>query len=126
MAELCPVPLHDWSAQICEGATLNDLDPQAIAFARQEYKKKHPNLAAEVDGWDDATFLNKAKVCINGKITRTAIILLGKNESEHFLSPGIARITWVLKDEQGIEKDYQHFEPPLLLAVDQVFAKSAT
>jgi ATP-dependent DNA helicase RecG len=116
-------PMQDWSAQICNGATLNDLEPTAIAFARQEYKKKHPALAAEVDGWDDTTFLNKAKVCINGQITRTAIILLGKNESEHFLSPGIARISWVLKDEQGVEKDYQHFGPPLILAVDQVFAK---
>jgi Predicted transcriptional regulator containing an HTH domain and an uncharacterized domain shared with the mammalian protein Schlafen len=32
--------LEDWSAQICEGATSDDLDPDAIAFARQEYKKK--------------------------------------------------------------------------------------
>jgi len=31
--------------------------------------------------------LNKAKVIIKGKITRTAIILLGKPESEHFISP---------------------------------------
>lgn len=116
-------PDQDWSAQICDGASLNDLDPQAIAFARQEYKKKHPGLATEVDVWDDMTFLNKAKVCINGRITRTAIILLGRNESEHYLSPAIARITWVLKDEHGIEKDYQHFGPPLILAVDQVFAK---
>jgi len=80
-------------------------------------------LAPEVDGWDDLTFLNKAKVCINGRITRTAIILLGRNESEHYLSPGIARITWVLKDEKGIEIDYEHFGPPLILAVDQVFSK---
>ena len=29
----------------------------------------------------------------------------------------------MLKDEQGIEKDYHHFGPPLILAVDQVFAK---
>jgi ATP-dependent DNA helicase RecG len=114
---------EDWSAQICDGATLNDLDPKAIAFAREEFKKKHPGLAVEVDSWDYVTFLNKAKVCINGRITRSAIILLGKNEAEHFLSPGIARITWVLKDEHGVEKDYQHFGPPLLLAVDQVFAK---
>ena len=132
---LCPLNLHeieqirkqavqdDWSARICEGATLNDLDPKAIAFARQEYKKKNPNLAAEVDAWSDETFLNKAKVCIGGKITRTAIILLGSNEADHFLSPAIARITWVLKDQDGIEKDYQHFSPPFILAVDQVFAK---
>ena len=77
----------------------------------------------EVDRWDDLTFLNKAKVCINGRITRTAIILLGRNEAEHYLSPGIARITWVLKDEKGIEIDYEHFGPPLILAVDQVFSK---
>ncbi len=84
----------DWSAVICDGATLKDLEPAAIAFARQEYKKKNPNLAAEVDVWSDETFLNKAKVCIDGKVTRTAIILLGKPESEHFLSPAVAQITW--------------------------------
>ena len=121
--KLLSAPAEDWSAQICPGASLNDLDPQAIAFARQEYRKKHPALAGEMDGWDDLTFLNKAKVSINGRITRTAIILLGKNESEHYLSPGIARISWVLKDEHGVEKDYHHFGPPLILAVDQVFAR---
>ena len=29
----------------------------------------------------------------------------------------------MLKDEHGVEKDYQHFGPPFILAVDQVFAK---
>jgi ATP-dependent DNA helicase RecG len=76
-----------------------------------------------VDRWNDTTFLNKAKVCIEGKITRAAVILLGKSESEHFLFPAIARITWVLKDTDGTERDYQHFGPPLILAVDQVFAR---
>lgn len=118
--------LEDWSAQICEGATISDLDPQAIDFARTQFKEKHksnPNLALEVDQWDDATFLNKAKVCINCKITRAAVILLGKGESERFIYPAIARITWILKDENNIEKDYQHFGPPLILAVEQVFSR---
>ena len=44
---------EDWTAQICDGATLGDLDPQAIAFARQEFKKKHSALASEVDQWDE-------------------------------------------------------------------------
>ncbi len=114
---------EDWSVQVCEGAELHDLDPQAIAFARQEYIKKRLSLAAEVDEWDDSTFLNKAKLCVCGRITRTAVILLGRNETEHFLSPAIARITWLLKDADGAEKDYQHFGPPLILAVDQVFAR---
>lgn len=121
--KLMSAPTEDWSAQICPGATLADLDARAIEFGRLEYRKKHPALAYDVGDWDNLSFLNKAKVCINGQITRTAILLLGKSESEHYLSPAIARITWLLKDEHGVEKDYQHFGPPLILAVDQVFAK---
>ncbi|MBA1336323.1 MAG: Transcriptional regulator [Firmicutes bacterium] len=62
----------DWSAKICYGATLEDLDKAAIKKARIEYKKKNPKLADEVDKWDDTIFLDKAKLTINGKITRTA------------------------------------------------------
>lgn len=114
---------EDWSAQICEGATINDLDPRAIALARRNYSRKTPTLAGEAEHWDDVTFLNKAKITISGEITRSALILLGKNEAEHFLEPAIARLTWVLRDNRKIEKDYAHFSPPLLLAVDQVFDK---
>lgn len=115
--------LEDWSARIVEGATLADLDSAAIKRAREEFKKKNAGLAAEVDDWDDTTFLNKAKVCIAGKITRTAIILLGKPESEVMLSPAISQITWVLKDERGVEIDYAHFHPPLLVNTEAVFGK---
>ncbi len=113
---------EDWSAEICDGATLNDLDNKAIAFARQEYKQKHPALANEVDQWDDLTFLNKAKVCINGKITRTALLLLGKPESAHHLAPAHPQLTWILKDNDGMERDYKHYPPPFLLAVDALLA----
>jgi len=110
----------DWSAGICEDATVEDLDQTAIDRARNNYKKKFPHKSADVDGWDEITFLNKAKVTIQGKITRAAIILLGKDESEHFLSPSLAKISWLLKDDHNIDKDYQHFGPPFLLAVDAV------
>jgi ATP-dependent DNA helicase RecG len=115
--------MEDWSASICEGATIVDLDLEAIALARQNYSEKNPKIAREAAQWDDATFLNKAKVCISGGITRAAIILLGKNEAEHFVSPAVARITWLLRDDRAIEKDYAHFGPPLLLAVDRVFTR---
>jgi ATP-dependent DNA helicase RecG len=115
--------MEDWSAAICEGATISDLDPEAITLARRNFAKKNPMIAGEAGRWDDGTFLNKAKVCISGGITQTAIILLGKKEAEHFVSPAIARITWLLRDDWKVEKDYAHFSPPLLLAVDQVFAK---
>ncbi|AQQ71172.1 Divergent AAA domain protein [Limihaloglobus sulfuriphilus] len=114
---------EDWSAKICEDATISDLSEGAIDKARSEYKKKNPGLSEEVDSWEDTTFLNKAKITIQGKVTNSAIILLGKSESEHFLSPSIAQMTWILKSESGIEKDYEHFRPPFLINVERLFNK---
>lgn len=74
-----------------------------------------------MSNWDDKTFLNKAKITIKGKITRTAIILLGKEESEHFINPSEAEIRWILKDERGVERDYLIVGSPMLLAVDKIY-----
>ncbi len=114
---------EDWSAQICPDATLNDLEPAAVAKARHEYKNKFPHLADDVEHWDDSTFLNKAKVTRNGQITRAAIILLGRDEAEHHLSPAIAKITWVLRNEAGADRDYEHFGPPFILNTDAMLSK---
>lgn len=113
----------DWTAQVCERATLDDLDPAAIAKARQEYKVKFPTKAAEVDRWDDATFLNKAKVAIRGQITHAALILLGRYESSPLLSPAVARLSWFLKDAGNREQDYEHFGPPAILWSEKLAGK---
>lgn len=113
----------DWSTQICDSAGLTDLDEAAIVKARLEYKTKFPAKAAEVDAWDDATFLNKAKLTIRGAVTNAALLLLGKPEASSLLAPAVARISWILKDERNQEKDYEHFGPPFLLNVDKVLAK---
>lgn len=114
---------HDWSALICKNATIADLDKNAITKARIEFKQKNPKLVDDIDDWDDLTFLNKAKLTINGKITNTAIILLGKAESEHFISPCVAQLSWILQDENSVPKDYAHFGPPFILNVDNVLTK---
>ena len=113
----------DWSSAICQDAKLSDLDTAAIAKARENYKNKYLDQAAEVDTWNDTTFLNKAKVTIKGKITRAAILLLGKSESEHYINPAEAKIRWILKDKDGVEKDYAIFSCPFLLSVDEVYKK---
>lgn len=115
--------ISDWSAGIIESADISDLDPEAIKVARNNYKNKFPDQSAEVDEWDDKTFLNKAKLTIRGQITRTALLLLGKSESDHFLSPADAKIRWILKDSAGNEKDYFIACCPLLLAVDTIYSK---
>lgn len=113
----------DWSAQIIEKASVNDLSEEAILLARKQFAEKNPQLKDEIPHWDNTTFLNKAKILINSKITNTAIVLLGKPESEHYISPASAKITWVLKDRDGIEKDYEHFSCPLFMQVQNVYAK---
>jgi len=114
---------EDWSIGICHGATINDLSTDAILKAREAYTKKNPKFADDIPTWDDVTFLNKAKLTINGEITKTAILLLGKAESEHYLTPGIAKISWILKDSDNMPKDYEHFSCPFLLSADAVFNK---
>lgn len=113
----------DWSAQIIEDATIADLSEEAITFAKIQYAEKNPKLKADIENWTDAVFLDKAKVTIKGKITNTAILLLGNPESEHFINPATARISWILKDKDNIEKDYEHFYNPFIKAVEQVSRK---
>ena len=76
----------DWSKQIVNGATIADLDEKAIKEAREGYKEHYPNQKKEVDTWSDEVFLNKAKLTIDGRITNTAILLLGKPESLHYIN----------------------------------------
>lgn len=113
----------DWSAQIIPTATLADLSKESIDFARKQYIEKNKKNEQDILQWDDATFLNKAKVTIQGKITRAAILLLGKPESDHFISPAQAKISWILRDKDNIEKDYAHFGCPFILAVNEVKEK---
>jgi len=115
--------IEDWSAQICEEASIEDLSEEAIKKSRELYTQKNVKLADEIPIWDDETFLNKAKLTIRGKITNTAILLLGKSESEHFLTPAIAKISWILKDKDNIPKDYEHFYCPFILSIDKVYEK---
>lgn len=110
----------DWSAETCAAATLADLDPAAVRQARVNFKEKHPKLADEVDDWSDEVLLGKAKIRRVGKITRTAILLLGRPESSVHLSPADPRITWLLKNADGTNRDSHHYGPPFLLATNDL------
>ncbi len=112
----------DWSAQIIENANLTDLDHEAIRVARRKYKElsTNKNYYEQIDKWSDTQFLDKAKITINGKITNAAILLLGKEESTHYLLPSIAELTWKLDTE---EKTYEHFAPPFLLTTTDLMQR---
>ena len=111
---------QDWTAQILFDATLDDLDPEAIKKAREKYKEVHPGKDKEVDRWDDATFLNKAHITIKGKITIASIILLGREESEHYLLPKVCKVRWSLKNEKSDNLDFKVFSIPMILAIEDI------
>jgi len=110
---------EDWSKQIVKDASINDLDNEAIAQAREGYKQHYPKQKKEVDGWSDEVFLNKAKLTIDGKITKAAILLLGKPESVHYLNH-IGEIVWRLAGKDNVG---QVFSIPFLLTTTEVMHK---
>lgn len=113
----------DWSAELSEAASIDHLDPEAVAKAREQFVVKHPGQAAEVAGWDATTFLNKARVFRQGAVTNAALLLLGRPESATLLSPAVAKISWILKDAGNRELDYEHIGPPFLLAGDRLLKR---
>ena len=134
---ICPLPMNkvdlirsqigmDWSKEIVEEATIEDLDKDAIKKARELFSKRQSDRkkAQEVlKNLSDIEVLNKAGITIKGKITRTALLLLGKSEAKYFFDGFIPRITWTLYNADNSVKAYEHFDIPMLLAVDKVYSK---
>mgnify|MGYP000667935016 FL=1 len=117
-------PAPDWSAEIVPDATIDDLDEVAIAKARKMFKKVHSRIPVEeVNRWSTEEFLSKCELMVNGKLTRAAIILLGKMFSDSKLRPAVAEVTWTLRDEKQDVVDYEHFSVPFILTVDEILAK---
>ena len=134
---VCPLPMNkvdlirsqigmDWSKEIVEEATIKDLDEEAVKKAVELFSKKQSNKksAQEIlEKLSPIDVLNKAGLTIKGKITRTALLLLGKSEASHYFDGFIPRITWTLYNANNTVKAYEHFDMPMLLAVDKAYAK---
>lgn len=112
----------DWSAQMVPNATVDDLDEASVQKARQSFAQKYANrpFSEEMKHWSLQTFLDRAKITQGGKMTRTALLLLGKPESAYLLSPHPAQMIWKL---EGPENAYEHFRTPFLLTTTQLYQK---
>ena len=112
---------YDWSRQVIDEATIDNLDPDAIKKAREQFKIKNQGkpIANEIDSISDIDFLNKIKVTLNNKITYAAMLLLGKNDDDYLMNGYTPRLTWKLYDEKNVI-DYEHFGIPFILNVEKV------
>ena len=134
---ICPLPMNkvdlnrsqigmDWSKEIVEEVGIEDLNENAVKKARELFSKRQYDRKKTQEilkNLSDIEVLNKAGITIKGKITRTALLLLGKNESKYFFDGCIPRITWTLYNADNSVKAYEHFDLPMLLAVDKVYSK---
>ena len=68
----------DFSADICQGLTIDDLDKEAIRILKQKYatKQKNPDFLT----LPDEQVLSDLNLIKDGKITNAALILVGKEE----------------------------------------------
>lgn len=109
---------QDWSAKVVPNATLADLDPEAVAKAREKFADRHQQgrRATDMAAWSTTEFLDRAKITLHGQITNTALLLLGRPESVALLAPNSAEISWLVREERIA----QHFDPPFLLTTTEV------
>ena len=114
----------DWSRQVVNSLSFDDLDKNAILKAREQFKKKNENkeIAKEIDSMDDFTFLSKAKLLLNGKVTRAAWLLLGHEETNTYVENYIPCITWKLQEGTNVI-DYEHFTIPFIITMEQASSK---
>ena len=114
----------DWSKAIVEEASMADLDPEAIRRARELFIQHEVHRGKDQSYFEklsDEQLLNKAGILLGGKVTRTALLLLGDEYAKNYFDGFIPRITWTLYNQDGSVKSYEHFDTPFLLAVDKVF-----
>lgn len=107
----------DWSAQIIEDATLEDLDAEAIITARKGFAEKFPQFAEDMADWSDAVFLDRANLTQDGMVTRAAMLLVGKKEKAYKLGH-IAQIVW--KCYQGDKTFGDIFTIPFIKSTTEV------
>lgn len=111
----------DFSAVVCPGAVLDDLDPSAISIFRDRWaaRSRRSDLAA----FDPEQLLVDADLLVPGKgITNAAMILLGRPESVTRLLAQIELIFEYRSDEASIaHQQRQEFRKGFLLYHDELW-----
>jgi ATP-dependent DNA helicase RecG len=117
--------LQDWSAVLATD-DWNLLDPLAIDRGQALYKRRHATHAqvlSTLQHQSVSDWLHGLRLAKDGKLTRAALVLMGKPEAAAVLGGPTPRLTWVLTDHTGTIQTHQHFDLPLVRAIDQLVAK---
>jgi ATP-dependent DNA helicase RecG len=69
----------DFSAEICPGAAMSDLNPEAIELFRRQWQRKSPDQ--DIAHRSTEQLLTDAELFLEGRLTYAALILLGTRET---------------------------------------------
>ncbi len=110
----------DFSAKICEGLTISDLDEEAITRMISDYQYK--NKSSHLQSLSYSQILSDFKLTEEGKLNFAALILLGKKEKICQYLPQ-CKIIWEFRNsETQIYFDRrEEIQLPLFLAIDVVW-----
>ena len=110
----------DFSAKVCEGISIADLDEAAIKKMKESYARKQKNpgflqLSTE-------QVLTDLKLLENGKLNYAALVLLAKKEVIHAKLPQSKTIWEFRNSEAQIHHDSREvIDEPLFIAIDSIW-----
>lgn len=111
----------DFSAKICNGLTIGDLDPDAIRVMKQKYAEKNENPGFE--GISDEQALNDLDLLVDGQLNYAALVLLGKSAAIRKYMPQNNVVIEYRNDPASIQYDDRiEIQQPLFLAIDSIWA----
>lgn len=115
----------DWSGLPCVGTTIDDLDIDALQFAKN--KKADISKDESYRTMDVRTFLNQLSLLTeDGSPNNTCILFLWKQEVAERKLPAISRIIWTYIDERNGVEDRLNPEQqrsPLILTLYRIIEK---
>ena len=110
----------DFSAQICEGLTMADLDKEAIKAMKSRYADKQKNVTFRNS--PDEQVLTDLELLKSGKLNYAALVLLGKSEAiRRYLPQNNIVVEFRMNHSMIQYTARKEFQLPLFIAVDEVW-----
>lgn len=112
----------DFSAELCPGASLSDLSPQALAAFRDRWARKTRDERKR--GWTDAQMLGNAELALDGGVTYAALILFGTRAAlGRWLAQAELVFEYRSSEVSGPAADREEFREGFFLWQDAIWEK---
>lgn len=110
----------DFSEQICDGISLDDLDSMAIKVMKDKYAEKQKNPSFST--LPDTQALSDLKLIVGDKVTNATLLLVGKEEVINHVYPQAKVMLEYRNTESQIHFDSRKiFGKPFFLLIDELW-----